>query len=126
MNAELVAMFLSGIIAHVMLVGAGFAVGLLARGRPRYTLWHGTACGIMGGYAISLIFAGQFGVFNYRVTPMLSVTTFTDLFWLYDLTAVVAFFGIVALVVVDVLIGALAASVVYTSISDMIPQRSEA
>jgi hypothetical protein len=110
MNAELIAMFMGrALFAHYFLVVAGFLTGLLARGGVRSTLWHGTAAGTIGGYVIALIFAGQYGLFNYRVTPMLSVTTVSDLYWLYDLSAIVAFLGIIGFVLVDVLAGALAA-----------------
>jgi len=127
MNAELLSMFLTSyVFANFMLIGAGFITGILARGGPRSALWHGTVAGTIGGYVISMIFAGQYGAFGYRVTPMLSITTVTDLYWLYDLTAFVAFFGIVLFVVLDVLVGALAAGWLVDSVGLDEPSGGEA
>jgi len=127
MNAELVSMFLTGNpISHYLLIGAGFITGILARGGPRAAMWHGTVAGAVGGYVISMIFAGQYGAFGYRVTPMLSITTITDLYWLYDMTAFVAFFGIILFVVMDVLIGAFVAGMLVDSFGLANPTSNEA
>ena len=127
MNAELLSMFLTSYaVANFLLIGAGFITGILARGGPRSALWHGTVAGAVGGYVISLIFAGQYGAFGYRVTTMLSITTVTELYWLYDLTAFVAFFGIVLFVVLDVLVGALVAGLLVDRIGLAKPSGSEA
>lgn len=127
MNAELVAMFLTSFFfANFMVIGAGFITGMLARGGPRTALWHGTVAGTIGGYVISMIFAGQYGMFGYRVTPLLSITTVTDMFWLYDMTALVAFFGIILFVLVDVLAGALVAGLLVEGVGLAKPTSSEA
>ena len=127
MNAELLAMFLTDFaFANFMLIGAGFVTGLIARGGVRSSLWHGTIAGMGGGYVISMIFAGQYGAFGYRVTPMLSTTTVTEMYWLYDLTALVAFLGIVFFVVVDVLVGAFCAGVLLDSFGLTSPTGSDA
>lgn len=127
MNGELIAMFLTKFaIAHFLLIGAGFVTGMLARGGVRSALWHGTVAGTIGGYVVSLIFAGQYGAFGYRVTPMLSITTVINLFWLYDMTAIVAFFGIVLFVLVDVLIGATCAGLLVEGFGLAKPNSTEA
>ncbi|WP_136715527.1 hypothetical protein [Halorientalis salina] len=127
MNAELLAMFLTSFaFANFLLVGAGFLTGLINRGGPRSALWHGTVAGTIGGYVIATIFAGQYGAFGYRVTPMLSTTTVTDLYWLYDLTALVAFFGIILFVLVDVLAGALIAGLLVDGAGFAEPSSTEA
>jgi hypothetical protein len=127
MNAELVAMFLTSFpFAHFMVAGGGFIAGMLSRGGPRKAVWHALVAGCIGGYVIATIFAGQYGAFGYRVTPMLSITTVTDLYWLYDLTALVAFFGIVAFVAIDAMVGALFAGVINETFDLAKPSSSEA
>lgn len=129
MNAELASFFFAGSTgSYVMLVGAGFLTGLLCWGGVRSALWHGASAGLIGGFVISLIFAGQYGLLGYRVTPNFLVALGGNINWLYDLTAIVAFLGIIAFVMVDVMLGALAAGLLRSGVAVVAaePQESAA
>lgn len=120
MNLELISMFLSGTGSYTLLVCGGIVTGLLCRGRLKAALWHGLAAGVMGGFVISFVFAGQYGALGWKVNPKLLVTLLSgDLYWLYELTPIVAFVGIICLVVVDVMIGAGIAGAIRTAIDQL-------
>jgi hypothetical protein len=126
MNLELISMFLSGTGSYTLLVCGGLVTGLLCRGTLKTALWHGLAAGVMGGFVISFVFAGQYGALGWKVNPKLLVTLLGgDLYWLYELTPIVAFVGIIGLVVVDVMIGAGIAGAVRTGIDQLDATDSE-
>jgi hypothetical protein len=125
MNLELVAMFLGGTGSYTLLVCGGILTGFLCRDGIKSALWHGTAAGFMGGFVISLVFAGQYGALGWKVNPKFLYTlTVGDLFWLYEMTPIVAFVGIIGLVMVDVLIGAGVAGVVFSAL-DLVDSSSD-
>jgi len=120
MNLELISMFLSGTGSYTLLVCGGAVTGFLCRGTLKTALWHGFAAGVMGGFVISFVFAGQYGALGWKVNPKLLVTLFSgELFWLYELTPIVAFVGIIGFVVVDVMVGAGIAGAIRTAIDQL-------
>lgn len=117
MNAELLSMFIAGSMeSYFLLVGAGFLTGILCWGGVRSALYHGASVGLIGGFVISLIFAGQYGLLGYKVTPNFLVALTGNINWLYELTAIVAFLGIIAFVMVDVVLGALVAGLLRSGV----------
>jgi hypothetical protein len=126
MNAELASFFIAGSVgSYVMLVGAGFLTGLLCWGDVRSTLWHGANAGLIGGFVISIIFAGQYGLLGYMVTPNFLVALTGNINWLYEMTAIVAFLGIIMFVIVDVMLGALAAGLLRSGVDLVAADRQE-
>lgn len=107
MNLEIVAMFLNGSGSYTLLVMGGILTGFLCRDGIKSALWHGTAAGFMSGFVIAFVFAGQYGALGWKVNPKLLTTLlYGDVFWLYELTPIVAFFGVIAMVMFDVILGA--------------------
>ena len=120
MNLELVAMFLGGTGSYTLLLCGGILTGFLCRDGIKSALWHGTAAGLMGGFVISLVFAGQYGALGWKVNPKLLTTLVVeDIFWLYELTPIVAFVGIIGMVMIDVIIGAGLAGIVFSALNQI-------
>jgi len=120
MNLELISMFLNGSGSYTLLVCGGILTGFLCRDGLKSALWHGTAAGFMGGFVIAFVFAGQYGALGWKVNPKLLTTLlYGDVFWLYELTPIVAFVGVIGMVMVDVLVGASLAGVVFSALNQL-------